>query len=158
MGNAGFSSGRKKLLINPGFQFRFMVWMGGLALGVIGVMHLAHEWFFHQLREQARLAGLNADHVFYRFIESRQAELNAITVLSFVAVVLLVAVLGLVLSHKIAGPMYRLKRHLEEVANTGTQKPLKFRDGDFFLEIPEAYNLQFGANPPRGGNKEVVGG
>jgi hypothetical protein len=138
-----FSAGRKRLLINPGFQFRFMVWMGALAVGVIGVMHLAHQWFFFQLREQARVAGLQADHVFYRFIESRQTELDAITALSFVAVVVVVSVVGLVLSHKIAGPMYRLKLHLEQYAESRIPKPLNFREGDFFMEIPAAYNLQF---------------
>lgn len=137
------SPGRKRLLINPGFQFRFMGWMSALALGVIAVMHLAHQWFFFQLREQARMAGLQADHVFYRFIESRQTELDAITVLSFVAVVVVVSVVGLVLSHKIAGPMYRLRVHLEEFASTRTPRPLNFREGDFFSEIPDAYNLQF---------------
>ena len=137
------SPGRKRLLINPGFQFRFMVWMSALALGVIVVMHLAHQWFFFQLREQARVAGLQADHVFYRFIESRQTELDVITVFSFIAVVAVVSVVGLVLSHKIAGPMYRLRVHLEEFAASRTPRPLKFRDGDFFSEIPDAYNLQF---------------
>ena len=135
--------GRKRLLINPGFQFRFMVWMSALAIGVVAVMHLAHQWFFFQLREQARVAGLQADHVFYRFIESRQTELDAITILSFIGVVGVVSVVGLVLSHKIAGPMYRLRVHLEECASTRTPRPLKFRDGDFFTEIPDAYNLQF---------------
>ncbi len=135
--------GRKRLLINPGFQFRFMVWMSALAIGVIAVMHLAHQWFLYQLREQARGAGLEADHVFYRFIESRQTELDAITVLSFIAVIGVVSVVGLVLSHKIAGPMYRLRVHLEEFASTRSPRPLKFRDGDFFTEIPDAYNLQF---------------
>ncbi len=141
------SAGRKRLLINPGFQFRFMVWMSALAIGVIAVMHLAHQWFFFQLREQARVAGLQADHVFYRFIESRQTELDAITGLSFIAVIIVVSGVGLVLSHKIAGPMYRLKLHLEQYAETRIQKPLKFREGDFFMEIPEAYNLQFKQEP-----------
>ena len=143
-----WSVGRSRLLINPGFQFRFMVWMGGLAVGVIAVMHLAHQWFFYQLREQARMAGLQADHVFYRFIDSRQMELNAITLFSFLAVLGVVAVVGLALSHKIAGPMYRLKVHLEEFASTRVPRPLKFRDGDFFTEIPEAYNLQFKQESP----------
>ena len=149
MSEQNFGSSRKTLLINPGFQFRFMGWMGALALGVITVMHLAHEWFFRRLREQALMAGLQADHVFFRFIESRQTELNVITALSFFGVVLLVGVLGLVLSHKIAGPMYRLRLHLEDVARSGSQKPLQFREGDFFLEIPEAYNLQFGSSPSK---------
>ncbi len=137
------SLGRKVLLVNPRFQFQFMAWMGGLAVAVVMVLHLAHDWFFYQLREQARLAGLTPDHVFFQFINSRQTELNLISVVSFIAILVVVGVIGLVLSHRIAGPMYRLKLHFEEVAKTGVPQKLKFREGDFFLEIPEAYNLQF---------------
>jgi len=140
------SLGRKVLLVNPRFQFQFMAWMGGLAVAVVMVLHLAHDWFFYQLREQARLAGLTPDHVFFQFINSRQTELNLISVVSFVAILFVVGIIGLILSHRIAGPMYRMKLHFEEVAKTGVAKRLKFREGDFFLEIPDAYNLQFNKN------------
>ena len=136
------SSNRKVLLINPPFQFRFMGWMGGLAIGVVMVMQVAHAWFFHNLRNQAQMAGLPPDHVFYQFVQDRQVEMNIITAVTFVLVVLLVGVVGLVLSHKIAGPMYRLKKHFESTARTGA-RPVKFREGDFFQEVPDAYNQQF---------------
>ena len=137
------SSNRKVLLINPPFQFRFMGWMGGVSVAVVLVMHLAHVWFFHNLKEQARLAGLPPDHVFYRFIQDRQSEMDFITLVTFLVVVVIVGLAGLFLSHKIAGPMYRLRKHFETLAKTGVSRPLKFRDGDYFLEIPEAHNLQF---------------
>ncbi len=134
---------RKVLLINPPFQFRFMAWMGSLSVAVIMVMHLAHVWFFHNLREQARLAGLAPDHVFFRFIEDRQVEMSTITGVTFFVLLVLVVSVGLVLSHKIAGPMYRLKTHFTYAAETGVVKPVHFREGDYFQEVPEAYNLQF---------------
>jgi hypothetical protein len=135
--------GRKKLLINPRFQFSFMGWMGGLAMAVIMVMQVAHSWFFHQLRNQAQMAGLSPDHVFFHFIDARQMELNSITAISFIAVVIVVAVIGLVLSHRIAGPMYRLKTHFDETAKTGVPRKINFRENDYFQEVPEAYNRQF---------------
>ena len=136
-------SNRKVLLINPRFQFQFMAWMGGLAILVVLVMQAAHAWFFYNLRAQAAMAGLPADHVFYRFIQDRQLEMSVITGITFFVVLTLVSVIGIVLSHKIAGPMYRLKKHFDEIAETGKPRPFNFREGDYFQEIPEAYNQQF---------------
>ena len=120
-----------------------MGWMGGLAVAVVMVMHLAHAWFFHNLRDQARMAGLPPEHVFYQFIQDRQVEMNFITAVTFVAVLVLVGVVGLMLSHKVAGPMFRLTKHFEETAASGSPRPVKFREGDYFQEVPDAYNLQF---------------
>ena len=139
----GKNESRKVVLINPRFQIRFMTWMGALAVGVVAVMHLAHSWFFFQLRRQAMLAGLPKNHVFFQFISDRQRELGFITVGTFFVVLAASVVVGLVLSHKIAGPMYRLKVHFDSVAESGKAKPVSFREGDFFQEIPEAYNRQF---------------
>ena len=136
------SVSRKVLLINPSFQFRFMAWMGGLAVAVIMVFHLSHLWFFYQLRDQAKLAGLPADHTLFQFISDRQSEMDSILFMTFAVVIVLVATIGLVLSHKIAGPMYRLRKHFEACARDGKIKEFNFRQGDYFQEVPEAYNLQ----------------
>ena len=134
---------RKVLLINPKFQLQFMAWAAVLAVMLISIFHLAHLWFFRNLREQALRAGLPDSHVFFQFIQDRQAEMNTITIATFLVVAVTIGIVGLLLSHRIAGPMYRLRKHLEESARLGANRPLKFRDGDYFQEIPEAYNLQF---------------
>jgi hypothetical protein len=134
---------RKVLLINPKFQLQYMAWSGSMTVGVILIMHAAHLWFFRGLREQAIQSGLPENHVFFQFIKDRQHEMDLITLVTFVVLALMISVIGLYLSHQIAGPMYRLKKHFEEVGRTHQHTPLKFREGDFFQEIPDAYNLQF---------------
>ena len=89
------------------------------------------------------MAGLTPDHVFYRFIADRQVEMNLITGVTFFVLLVLVVGFGLVLSHKIAGPMYRLRVHFTQSAERGIAKPVHFREGDYFQEVPDAYNLQF---------------
>ena len=52
--------------------------------------------------------------------------------------------IGLVVSHRIAGPLVKLKRHLELVGEDPSQdKALQFREGDFFREVADAYNTKF---------------
>ena len=48
--------------------------------------------------------------------------------------------IGFVISHRIAGPLYRFNNHLNKIAETGEFGPIKFRDGDFFIELTESFN------------------
>ena len=50
-----------------------------------------------------------------------------------------VFVIGVFVTHKIAGPILRLKRHLKESAE-GNIKELKFREKDYFQEVPVLFN------------------
>ena len=53
----------------------------------------------------------------------------------------IVFVVSIFLSHKIAGPMYKLKNHLQGLREGAEIKPVFFRDGDNFHEIAEEVNL-----------------
>jgi nitrogen fixation/metabolism regulation signal transduction histidine kinase len=55
-------------------------------------------------------------------------------------VMLLTTVWGLLISHRIAGPIYRMCLHLDLVANGKTEKDVSFRKKDFFPELAEAFN------------------
>jgi hypothetical protein len=44
-------------------------------------------------------------------------------------------------SHKIAGPIYKLKKHLGEIRTNGISGHLFFRKGDYFTEVAEEVNL-----------------
>ena len=46
-------------------------------------------------------------------------------------------------SHKIAGPLYKLMRYLQDYRDGKAQDRLYFRKGDYFLELAEEVNLTF---------------
>lgn len=117
-----------------------MAWMSAIALSVVSLFQVAHYFFFRSLKSQAEAAGLTPDHVFYQFVEDRQAELGLISFVMTLAVLGVIAIAGLLLSHKIAGPLHRFVRHLENNKSTGKIAPVQFRDGDYFEEIATAYN------------------
>lgn len=54
------------------------------------------------------------------------------------------------MSHRIAGPVFKATRYLNEVAEKGTKYNLTFRKQDFFVELAEAINK---AIPPPEGSK-----
>lgn len=53
----------------------------------------------------------------------------------------MVFILFIFFTHKIAGPMYKLKTHLENIRNGGAITPLTFRDGDHFQDVAEEISL-----------------
>jgi methyl-accepting chemotaxis protein len=61
---------------------------------------------------------------------------------AFLIKILFVAVLiyGLLLTNRIAGPLFRLKQHMDEVAEGKVEAEIRFRKNDYGLEIAEAFN------------------
>lgn len=53
----------------------------------------------------------------------------------------LVFILFIFLTHKIAGPMYKLKNHLQNIREGGDFRPLTFRKGDYFPDVAEEVSL-----------------
>jgi len=66
--------------------------------------------------------------------ESRMSLLILLAVLE-VAFVGIVFVLSIFMSHKIAGPLYKLQNYLRDIREGGEIKTLFFREGDHFHEI-----------------------
>jgi hypothetical protein len=134
---------RKVLLINPKFQFKIMGWMLTLALAPISIFFGAHYLFFWQLRKLGLEINLPADHIYFRFIEGQSLKMLLIFIFCSLLTVAIVIIIGLVLSHKIAGPIHNLKMFFKEGLDGKPRRKLAFRKGDFFLEVPPIINDYF---------------
>jgi sensor histidine kinase YesM len=44
------------------------------------------------------------------------------------------------ISHKVSGPIYRLKEFFKELKDQGFTSDLTFRDGDYYSDLPETIN------------------
>ena len=79
-------------------------------------------------------------HPVYRFIAGQELLMSSIFFSVLMISSLLSFVGGLVYSHKIVGPIYRMRKHLLAAAGGRAPSPLRFRQGDFFQELADAYN------------------
>lgn len=132
---------RNRFLVMPGFQFKFMGYIICFAVFGVVVLYASNYLYFERLVTEGEELGLASDHIYFEFIEQQKSMLN-VTFLSVSAIVfggLIIA--GLALSHKIAGPVYRIKSHLEHIREHGESPgKLKFRDHDFFPEVADLVN------------------
>jgi len=90
-----------------------------------------------------RLA-VGSDH--YRFLQEWNATM-ALMVVGIMGVLICVAVLALLYSHRIAGPIARIKRCLDMLADKkDIPPPIRLRDYDEFKELADSLNKLLASN------------
>jgi len=132
---------RKKLLINPSFQLRFMGYIG-LALFIgLSVLYVSNFYYYDLLIAEGNDLGLDPDHPYFSFIDDQRTLLTQVYLgVSSVVFILLMA-FGLVLSHRIAGPLHHMQRVMRLVRHSeGGGARVHLRKGDFFPEFEDIIN------------------
>jgi hypothetical protein len=135
---------RKKssLLINPKFQWTLISYAAGVATLLLCTVYGFITYGFHQFLEIGTQLGLPKDHVYFQFIRMQEGTFNEVVLAIALVVGLVLIVGGIVVSHKIAGPVYRMQKELTRMSQESPVelKEIHFRKGDFFPELAEAFN------------------
>jgi methyl-accepting chemotaxis protein len=132
---------RKVLLINPRFQLTFIAFAVGIAVVETGIFYAATRAFFSRCRSEAQAAGLSQNHIFYQLLSDQELLFGAILVGACVVASLTVILVCLYLSHRVAGPIHRMRQHIAAVAEGKTENDVHFRKRDFFPELAVSFNL-----------------
>ncbi len=137
----GKKNERKRLLINPTFQLKFLGWMLSGAIGVLSIFYTSNLYFLWELQKLGKDIGLPIDHTYFEFVQVQSGRMNQVFVLSAVVTLLIITIFSLILSHRIAGPIHHLKTYFQRLSATGkARQKLFFRKSDFFHEVPENIN------------------
>ncbi len=138
------SSVRKKrsLLINPKFQWTLIGYAAGIAALILVVVYGLLLFAFHKFVEVGMQAGLPADHIYFQFIQMQQTTFSRVMITLALIVGIILVSGGLVISHKIAGPVYRMQKEFNSMAaNEPVElKTVQFRKGDYFPELADSFN------------------
>jgi hypothetical protein len=130
---------RSRLLIDPSFQKSMLAHFVGLGVGVSAFYYALIQIFFYVLRSKGVSIGLSSEHPFFDFIEEQRRIMAWIFYFATLVLVAGTIAFGLYLSNRIAGPIYRLKKHLQSHKDSN-QVPLHFRDQDYFKDLAEEVN------------------
>lgn len=135
---------RKKssILINPKFQWTLIGYASVVAVLILIAVYGLFTFGFNEFALIGSQAGLPADHVYFQFIKMQEATFHRVLLVIGLIVGLLLVIGGLVVSHKIAGPVYRMRKEFNDMmAKSPTElKKIHFRKGDFFPELADTYN------------------
>ena len=129
----------KNLLINPAYQFKYVLWVSLTGFTLIAANALI---FYTYIKENYMLL-VDLSPMDDASKTQLYHELNEILIklglVSFVFM-LLAALLGIKLSHATAGPLYHFKRVFNEIKNGKTDARVRLRPGDDFKDVAEAFN------------------
>lgn len=132
---------RRKFLIYPKFQLALIGANAVILFMVCTIVGLQSWRSMIRLSELGMRAGLQPGHPYFEFLELQARTFYSYLATGVVAALLLSAAATLLLSHKLAGPLVRLRRYFEDMAVTGkVAQPLSFRKGDYLNELPESIN------------------
>lgn len=133
---------RLQKLVNPRFQFHFAFNCLVPMLTMTVVFWLILETFIMKMISIGKGQGLPANHEFFQLIQTQRSELLYILVIFSLVLIVLFFLWGLLYSHRIAGPIYKLTKWLDETKDlqAAINNPVQFRKNDLFQEIPESLN------------------
>lgn len=133
---------RTQLLINPKFQLQFAMNCLIPMLMMAAVFWLILEMFISKMVRIGQAQGLPGNHEYFQLIQAQRIELLQILLLFSLVLVILFFVWGLFYSHRIAGPIFKLTKWLDESQSLqeAVDQPVQFRKKDLFQEIPLALN------------------
>ncbi|MCB0394032.1 MAG: hypothetical protein KDD25_05705 [Bdellovibrionales bacterium] len=130
---------RKKKIINPSFQFKIIGFMlAGIVLSVVSFFVCA-SLFFDLLKGKAVARGV--EPAIMEIIKEVEPAMTNLFLMASGVSIIAITLVGIYVSHRIAGPLYNLCRYLDDQSQPGAKaRPLSFRPGDFFQEIPYHVN------------------
>ena len=131
---------RRKYIINPKFQYFMLGFALFQSLITVAVLLALNYHFFHKFKVMGQDANIPETHIYFQFLNEQQAYFGK-------AILVVYGVLGMflittvtILSHRVAGPIYRLTKHMKEISEGKKMNEVHFRTHDFFPELADTFN------------------
>lgn len=124
---------RSVFLINPRFQLKFSL----IVCFVILIPTLIYPLIIYDFFD---LLAKNAPEVTTK-LASAKSDLILYLILIQLVITVIVLVVFIFLTHRIAGPLYKLKKHLLNIREGADISPLYFRSGDYFHDVADEVSL-----------------
>jgi len=126
---------RKKIVVKPGFQLRYT----GIILAAVFAASLICI-----LTTYYSSMSLLGEKLAYVYPAGRLAvtirEINMIIILRVLISIPLLVLIGIMLSHRVAGPAYRIEKTLKEIGKGNLDIYIKLRKYDELVGIADAVN------------------
>ncbi len=133
---------RKKYLIDKGFQLRMIMRVIGLMAGAILISGLLAYWVTAQLEKKssAQLYEVTDNYQEDIKIVSRRGVIAKSQLAGGALSIIIGAVFMLFYSHRLAGPVVKLKKSLEKIIAGNYEEKIVFRKNDEFQELAAVIN------------------
>ncbi|MGK5087392.1 methyl-accepting chemotaxis protein [Bdellovibrionota bacterium FG-2] len=132
------------ILINPAYQLKYVFWISTTGLALIFVN--AAVFYFYVRENYAILVDMSpmtaeAKALLYRELHEILLKLGAGSFIFLLAVV----GMGIILSHRTAGPMFHFKRIFSSIEQGDMSARVRLRPKDDFQDVAQKFNAMMDA-------------
>lgn len=129
----------KNILVNPRYQLRYVFWIGATGVSLILLYSgIVYRYVSENYSILVELSPMDAQAKQQLYLELNQL-LVKLGVGAFVFLMVCLF-LGLILSHRTAGPLYHFKRVFNEIEAGKLGARVRLRPKDDFQDVAEAFN------------------
>lgn len=130
----------KNWIIYPKFQFSLIFFSSLIMLGTFVFIGFQVESSFSHMMKLGTDLNLDPNHAYFEFLQMQKTHLINKLIYAGIAAFILSLLLTIYISHRASGPIVRLKSYFREIKESQKIYPLKFRQGDYFDDLPEVVN------------------
>ena len=131
--------GRKRYLVNHGLQLSYS-WLLIFCVGMIILIFGLSLWYINKVHLDLFQRIVGEDALPKSYINSIQNQFLIGIPIAIVAVSGLLLILGIYVSHRIAGPMYRMTKNLNLIGVDNQMDTIQIRKRDQLKEMADAFN------------------
>ena len=128
---------RRNFLINKPFQLRFSLFVCAWVVAMSFIYPLIIQQIYEGLVHYAA-TDPSAPPV-QKLIESKQDLMDWLLAIQ-AAFICIAFVVSIFVSHRIAGPLYKLRLFMKKAQEGRLSEPVYFREGDYFKELAVEFN------------------
>lgn len=130
---------RKKYIINPTFQIKMSAYVCLFVL----IASIFYPMFIWDIYERFTQVILQYDSILYQSLQDEKMSILKMLIFWQLIIIFFAFLTCMFISHRIAGPMYKLKKFLRAIPDMKTFEKIHFRKGDYFREVAEVCNDTF---------------
>jgi nitrogen fixation/metabolism regulation signal transduction histidine kinase len=131
---------RRKYIINPKFQYFMLGFALFQSLITSAVLFALNYHFFHKFKIMGQQANIPENHIYFQFLNEQQAYFGKAIFVVYGVIGIFLLTTVTVLSHRVAGPLYRLTKHMKDISEGKELNDVHFRTNDFFPELADTFN------------------
>ncbi len=130
---------RRILLIDPKFQLKFCLFVTLAMMVTI----LPYPWILYDIFEHVTKIVAPYSNEKAETFRDMQTQMLFVIFSIHLMILSLFVCFSVFVSHKIAGPIYKIRKHLKDIKDKRVFKELNLRRGDYFQDLAEQCNKTF---------------
>ena len=127
------------LLINPKFQKKYVFWVSSTGI-ILTCINATIIYFFTKENYEFLVEMLEMTEEARGQMYQELYQIIGLLGVSSIVFMIIVSIWGIILSHRVAGPLHKLKMSIENIKNGETDTRVFFRKNDHFQDLAISFN------------------